>query len=668
MKKIKKILCLILALATLMSVPMVTASAETPDEEKELWEIALESGYFTYDVTGVSGSSHMQGICVDDDLEYMYFSYTDTLAKISMKTGEVVGTVSGFGTGSYLAEGGAHIGCLAYYNGRIYGSLEYKSPGKKWFIISFDENAITEVGMDFMDMETGVDGILLADPTADFRNVLNDGDLIDSPDGFAQNEENLGHAYGCSGIDGITFGTMPGDTSGKIYCFVAYGIYKWTDRYDNNYNILKVYDPEDLDERYDPATGTGDKAVRRFVYERGVNPVYEEDELLYALDTLYAWTGATNYGVQNLEFNKDTGDLEMYTYGTTKSWENWTRKGLFIIDGSVAPVEREIEVGQSNTNPDQAAHDAAVAKAECYKVNGEYPTGKHVAIKCICGGDCQAETWGDTGFTSVLCGTKVPVIATYGTISLGNNYYYLADGNHSVSLYHRDENYNFTRVTTYEDVTGDHWALNAIEAVTAAGLFNGTGEKTFSPEADTTRGQLMTVLARLSGADTSGNAIEKGVAWAVANGVSDGTNPDGSITREQLVTMIYRFCGSPAVTGDLSAYTDAGSVSDWAKDAMLWAVSNGISSGRTDTTFDPNASVTREELVTMLWRFAGKPDADTTIGSFTDSGDVSGWSYDAIQWAIENDVMNGSDGALLPKGSTTRAQLAQFILNFVNAD
>ena len=115
----------------------------------------------------------------------------------------------------------------------------------------------------------------------------------------------------------------------------------------------------------------------------------------------------------------------------------------------------------------------------------------------------------------------------------------------------------------------------------------------------------MTVLARLSGADTSGDAIAKGVAWAVENGVSDGTNPEAKITREQLVTMLYRYTGSPAVTGDLSAYTDAASVSAWAKDAMTWAVSNGIVKGVTETTLVPGANATRAQVATIMQRYAG---------------------------------------------------------------
>ena len=157
---------------------------------------------------------------------------------------------------------------------------------------------------------------------------------------------------------------------------------------------------------------------------------------------------------------------------------------------------------------------------------------------------------------------------------------------------------------TYIDVPATHWAYAFIESVTEKGLFNGTSANTFSPEVDTTRGQIMTVLARLSGADTSGDAIAKGVAWAVENGVSDGTNPDAKITREQLVTMLYRYIGEPAVSGDLSAYSDAAQVSDWAEDAVIWAVQNGIIKGITETTLVPGAPATRAQVATIFDRFS----------------------------------------------------------------
>mgnify|MGYP000656455487 CR=1 FL=1 len=100
------------------------------------------------------------------------------------------------------------------------------------------------------------------------------------------------------------------------------------------------------------------------------------------------------------------------------------------------------------------------------------------------------------------------------------------------------------------------WFADAVAYVTEKGLMNGTDDNQFSPSASTTRGMLMTVLARYAGEDTADGATwyEKGMNWAKANGVSDGTNPNANITREQLVTMLYRYAGSPAVNGSLSDF------------------------------------------------------------------------------------------------------------------
>ena len=151
----------------------------------------------------------------------------------------------------------------------------------------------------------------------------------------------------------------------------------------------------------------------------------------------------------------------------------------------------------------------------------------------------------------------------------------------------------------------NHWAKESIDYVTSRGLFNGKTEDTFAPEEATTRAQLMTVLARLDGADTTGAALEKGMAWAVANGISDGSNPNAPITRQQLAAMLYRYTGSPAVEGTLN-FPDAGSVSDYAKDAMLWATQNGIINGKTDGRLDPTGLATRAQVATMIARYCAK--------------------------------------------------------------
>lgn len=160
-------------------------------------------------------------------------------------------------------------------------------------------------------------------------------------------------------------------------------------------------------------------------------------------------------------------------------------------------------------------------------------------------------------------------------------------------------------VKTYSDVVADAWYAESVNFVTEKGLMNGVSENRFAPENTVTRNMVMTVLARLAGAETEGGAnwYAKAMEWAVAQGITDGSNAEGVITREQLVTMLYRYMGSPEVTGDLSKYTDAASVSDWAVKAMTWAVENGIVTGMTETTLGAEGETTRAQLATILMRF-----------------------------------------------------------------
>lgn len=154
----------------------------------------------------------------------------------------------------------------------------------------------------------------------------------------------------------------------------------------------------------------------------------------------------------------------------------------------------------------------------------------------------------------------------------------------------------------FSDTVG-HWAESDVDFVSARELFTGTAPQTFSPEAATTRGMVVTVLARLAGETTDGGAnwYDKGCAWAVTNGVSDGTDPNGTVTREQLAAMLYRYFGSPAVSGSLS-FADASSVSEYAHDAMQWCVNNGIINGM-DGLLNPQGQATRAQVSAMFARY-----------------------------------------------------------------
>ena len=157
---------------------------------------------------------------------------------------------------------------------------------------------------------------------------------------------------------------------------------------------------------------------------------------------------------------------------------------------------------------------------------------------------------------------------------------------------------------TFSDVEKSDWFADAVAYVTDKGLMNGTGSDTFSPNASTTRGMLMTVLARYAGTDTTGSKpwYQKGMEWAKAHGVSDGTNPEVNITREQLVTMLYRYAGSPKANGSLDSFSDAASVSSYAVNAMQWAVANGIVNG-SNGKLNPQNNATRAEVAAILMRF-----------------------------------------------------------------
>lgn len=162
---------------------------------------------------------------------------------------------------------------------------------------------------------------------------------------------------------------------------------------------------------------------------------------------------------------------------------------------------------------------------------------------------------------------------------------------------------------TFSDVADNAWFKDAVDFVSARGIMNGIGNDVFSHGGTTTRAMVWTMLARLSGIDTSGGAswYEKGLAWAMENGISDGTNANGEITREQLAVMLWRLSGSPKAADSslaaLSGYTDGENTSGYAQQAMAWAISNGIISGMGNGILNPGGNATRAQVAQILMNF-----------------------------------------------------------------
>lgn len=156
----------------------------------------------------------------------------------------------------------------------------------------------------------------------------------------------------------------------------------------------------------------------------------------------------------------------------------------------------------------------------------------------------------------------------------------------------------------FTDLTPTAWYHDGIHYCLANGLMDGVGNSRFAPDAAMSRAMVWTILARIHGETISGeNWIDTARAWAMAEGVSDGTDANGHVTREQFVTMLWRFAGEPASSFSLAAFTDAASVSSWAETAMRWVIEKGIIQGVTGTTIVPQGSATRAQTATIIMRF-----------------------------------------------------------------
>lgn len=271
--------------------------------------------------TGSWGKCHIQGIAVDEEHGYIYYSFTTKLVKSTLD-GKIVGCVDGLV---------GHLGCIAFNreDGRIYGSLEYKRDaiGREileklgqsaeltdaFYIAIFDGNKIDRMGMD-----AEKDGVM--------KNVYLEEVLRDySGTGLDRWGNPVPHRYGCSGIDGLTFGPMFGEPpDSKQYLFVSYGVYSDVNRDDNDHQVILCYDTENWDTYAAPLSQSN-------MHRSGPSE---------PADKLFVYTGNTRYGVQNLEYDpyKQVYFMAVYT-GEKKQFPNYH---LYAADARQAPEVQQL--------------------------------------------------------------------------------------------------------------------------------------------------------------------------------------------------------------------------------------------------------------------------------------------------------------------------------------
>ena len=297
-------------------------------------------------------------------------------------------------------------------------------------------------------------------------------------------------------------------------------------------------------------------------------------------------------------------------------------------DGSTTPPSGDQNGQQSGARPEKPSKDNGQ--------QGGAPMNRESALGIKKGSVITVQDAdGKTLYTATALGSMSSVIFSSSDIKEGETYTVLVDGasvgtttaklgtsTSDGGSFAPDENRNGAQqgsVSGFGDVPQNSWFADAVKYVSENKLMNGTSTTAFSPNGNMSRAMLATVLYRMSGetaeagssfGDVSSSAYyAAAVSWASSKGIVNGTgadvfSPNASITREQLAAMLYRYAGEPSASADLSAYTDTVGISPYASKAVEWCVAKGILSGKSATRLAPQDTATRAECAAMLQRFA----------------------------------------------------------------
>ena len=191
----------------------------------------------------------------------------------------------------------------------------------------------------------------------------------------------------------------------------------------------------------------------------------------------------------------------------------------------------------------------------------------------------------------------------------------------------------------------------------------GSGELTVRVASKTASSVFSDVNARTC--SWAANAVDFMNEYGLVKGTGTSTfGWKGSMTRGDFVLILYRNAGSPSVYGVSNPFTDVKST-DYYYEAVLWAYRNNVVNGTSTTTFGPKGKITREQIASILWRLAGKPVNSASLRSYTDYASVSDYAYDAMSWAVGSGYVKGSGAKLSPRNNATRAEVAVMLHRYL---
>lgn len=317
-------------------------------------------------VVNDESSSHVQGVAVDLERGFMYFSFTTKLFKTDLD-GHVIGSVRGFS---------CHLGCLELdtKTGKLYASVEYKDDAIGQGISGNGAiNRENTFYIGIFDTEKIVTQNMHAETSGVFKTVYLPEVVQWYEGSTVNNQKTFSHVYGCSGVDGISLGPQFGSTEGENFINIALGIYSETNRTDNDYQVLLQYRPSDLETYAQPLNQS--------------TPHHSGPAK--ALNQYFVYTGNTNYGIQNLEYDPFTHYWFIASYTGKKS--EFPNYPLFAIDGRV--------------------------KAETKVLKGFTPSQEGKVLTLATDGTQHSPT-GIYGWTQN--------VGSVGIESIGNGYFYIA--------------------------------------------------------------------------------------------------------------------------------------------------------------------------------------------------------------------------------------------------
>ena len=273
--------------------------------------------------TGAWGKCHIQGIALDEKRGFIYYSFTTKLVKATLD-GEIVGSLDGLV---------GHLGCIAFceQDGRVYGSLEYKNDGiGKGILNALGDSEKYEDGFYIARFDVDkIDRLGIPAEKSDIMKCVYLSEVVG--DYLGEGKDKTGapvpHRYGCSGIDGTTLAPLPGAPRGsKKYLYVAYGVYSDLNRCDNDHQVILCYDISDWERYAEPLD-------QKNMHKSGpAAPLHK----------YFVYTGNTQFGIQNLEYDSHTDSLLMAVYrGQKPEHPNYD---LFMLDLN-APARKTELIG-----------------------------------------------------------------------------------------------------------------------------------------------------------------------------------------------------------------------------------------------------------------------------------------------------------------------------------